>query len=125
MWRGVALLSLINETIISILLILSAGLSVLGALGLVRFPDAYNRIHASGKSTTLGTTFAVIAGTIYFSVTDGLNLKLLLVIPFLFWTASAGAFMIGRAAHRTGPHLAPGTVRDDLAYEAGTVKEQE
>jgi multicomponent Na+:H+ antiporter subunit G len=118
-------LSLISETIISILLILSGLLSLLGALGLVRFPDSYNRIHSSGKSTTLGTTFAVIAGAIYFSLTDGLNLKLLLVIPFLFWTASAGAFMIGRAAHRTGPNLAPSTIRDDLSREAGTVKEQE
>jgi len=118
-------LSLINETIISVFLLLSAVLSILGAIGLVRFPDAYNRIHAAGKSTTLGTTFAIIAGTIYFSLTAGLTLKLLLVIPFLFWTASAGAFMIGRAAHRTGPNLAPSTVRDDLAHEAGTVTEQE
>jgi len=125
MWRGGLSLSLINETIISILLLLGALLSILGAVGLVRFPDVYNRIHSAGKSTTLGSTFVVLAGTIYFTLTDVLTLKLLLVIPFLFWTASAGAFMIGRAAHRTGPHLAPSTVRDDLAHEAGTVKEQD
>ncbi len=109
---------------ISILLVLGTAMALLGTLGLVRFPDVYNRMHASGMSSTLGTTFVVIGGVIYFSYEFGLTLKLLLVIPFLFWTASAGTYMTARAAHRTGPNMAPETIRDDLKEKAGELKQQ-
>ncbi|MFZ5815581.1 MAG: monovalent cation/H(+) antiporter subunit G [Bacillota bacterium] len=114
-----------SEILISIFLLFGTFMALLGATGLLRFPDVYNRMHASGMSTTLGTTAIVIGGTIYFSVHDGLTLKLLLVIPFLFWTASAGTYMTARAAHRTGPNLAPETIRDDLQEKAGTFKQQQ
>ncbi|MFZ5824850.1 MAG: monovalent cation/H(+) antiporter subunit G [Bacillota bacterium] len=113
-----------SEILISIFLLFGTFMALLGAAGLIRLPDVYNRMHASGMSTTLGTTAVVIGGTIYFSLHFGLTLKLLLVIPFLFWTASAGTYMIAQAAHRTGPNLATETVRDDLKDRAGTLEQQ-
>lgn len=113
-----------SEILISVFLLFGTFMALLGVTGLVRFPDVYNRMHASGMSTTLGTVAVVIAGTIYFSLEFGLTLKLLLVIPFLFWTASAGTYMIARAAHRTGPNLAGQTIRDDLKDKAGTLEQQ-
>lgn len=114
-----------SDLISSLLLLLGTFLSLLAAVGLIRFPDVYNRIHASGKSLALGLTLILIAGTIFFSVRGEPTLKLLLVIPFLYWTASAGAFVIARAAHRTGPGLAPQTIRDDLAHRAGELTKKE
>lgn len=113
-----------SEIVISALLLFGTFMALLGTFGLVRFPDVYNRMHASGMSTTLGTTAVVIAGVIYFSFEFGLTLKLVLVIPFLFWTASAGTYMTARAAHRTGPDLAPETIRDDLKEKAGELEQQ-
>lgn len=113
-----------SEILISIFLLFGTLMALLGVIGLVRLPDVYNRMHASGMSTTLGTVSVVIGGTIYFSIHFGLTLKLLLVIPFLFWTASAGTYMIARAAHRVGPNLAPETIRDDLKDKAGTLEHQ-
>lgn len=113
-----------SEILISLLLLIGTAFLVAGSIGLVRFPDVYNRIHAAGKSTTLGLVSIILAATIYFSIHVGLTLKLLLVIPFLFWTASAGAHMISRAAHRVGPGLAPQTIRDDLAAQGGVATEK-
>jgi multicomponent Na+:H+ antiporter subunit G len=115
----------LSEILISLLLLAGTAFALIGTIGLIRFPDVYNRIHAAGKSTTLGLTGILLAGTLFFSLRDGLTLKLLLVIPFLFWTASAGAFMIGRAAHRTGPKLAPGTIRNDVSTRAGVMSARE
>lgn len=113
-----------SEILSSIFLLFGTFMAMLGTFGLVRFPDVYNRMHASGMSSTMGTVSVVIAGVIYFSFEFGVTLKLLLVIPFLFWTASAGAYMVGRAAHRTGPDLAPVTIRDDLKDRAGELEQQ-
>jgi multicomponent Na+:H+ antiporter subunit G len=115
----------LSEILISLLLLAGTGLALVGAIGLIRLPDVYNRIHSTGKSSTLGLVGIIAAGTIYFSIHFGLTLKLLLVIPFLFWTASAGAYAIGRAAHRTGPALAGITIRDDLSARAGMLRERE
>lgn len=113
-----------SEILISLLLLVGTVFALLGAIGLVRFPDFYNRTHATGKTTTLGIAGVVLAGTIYFSLQEGLTLKLLLVIPFLYWTSTAGGFMLRRAAHRTGTPLAPETVRDDLRHKAGVARER-
>lgn len=109
-----------SEVFISLLLLFGSTLVLFGAVLLNRFPDVYGRMAATGKIGSLGLSSILVAGTIFFSVEDGLTLKLLLVLPFLYWTASAGAFTIGRAAHRTGPDLAPETIRDDLAARGGT-----
>lgn len=114
-----------SEILISLLLLSGTGLALVGAIGLVRFPDVYNRVHSTGKSATLGLVGILLAGTLYFSLRDGFTLKLLLVVPFLFWTASAGGYAIGRAAHRTGPALAPETIRDDLGARAGILRARE
>lgn len=98
---------------------------MLGNLGLIRMPDLYNRMHAATMATTFGTAMMVLAGTLYFSARDGLTLKLLLVVPFLFWTASAGSFVIARGAHRIGVPLAPVTVRDDLQEDLGIEQARE
>jgi multicomponent Na+:H+ antiporter subunit G len=115
--------SLTLELVISFLLLAGSITVLVGAIGVIRFPDVYNRMHATSKNTTLGAISILLGATIWFSFEFGLTLKLLLALPFLFWTASAGAFMIGRAAHRTGTPMARTTVRDDLATKKGIHRE--
>lgn len=107
------------------MLLLGTAAAVLGTLGLIRMPDVYNRLHAVTMAITFATVMMVLAGTLYFSSTHGLTLKLLLVVPFVFWTTSAASFVIARGAHRTGVRLAPVTVRDDLQEDMGVEKEHE
>lgn len=115
----------ISDILVGAFLLIGSFTVLLGSIGLNRFPDAYSRLHATGKGATVGLMGVLIAGAIFFSVREGLNLKLALVIPFLFLTGPAGVFMIGKAAHRIGPNLSPQTIRDDWEAEAGTVKQRD
>ena len=37
-----------------IIIVVGAGFSIVGAIGLLRFPDFYTRLHAAGITDTLG-----------------------------------------------------------------------
>lgn len=116
------------EILISVLLLTGATATLLGAIGVVKFRDVYTRMHSTDQGATLGLVGVITAGTIFFSVETGLTLKLLLVIPFLFATAPVGAFLLARAALRTGPNMTSDTMRDDLETDlekAGTWPEHE
>jgi multicomponent Na+:H+ antiporter subunit G len=72
-----------------------------GAVGLLRLPDVYNRMHATSKATTLGAASVFLAGFVHFGP-QGAGLVSLVGILFLFLTAPTGAHMISRAAQRMG-----------------------
>ena len=60
-----------------------------GAVGIIRFPDFYSRLHPAGKLDTMGLLFMMIALAIYklhhFSFGDVLtSLKIIFIMVFLF-----------------------------------------
>lgn len=115
-----------SEIISSILLILGFLLVLIGAIGLVRLPDLYNRMHATTISSTLGIVSILIGTTVHFSnVGQGMFLKLLLAVVFLYLSAPVGAFMIARASYVVGVPLTNDTIKDDLKTEHSTVPEME
>ena len=70
-------------------------------LGLLRFPDLYSRMHATGK----GDTLAVLLITSGAIIHHGLNLnsaKLSLIALFIFIANPTATHAIGRAAYRCG-----------------------
>ncbi len=87
---------IIQLTIAGLVIIGSFFLSV-GTLGLLKLPDVYNRMHATTKATTLGTSSMFLAAFAYFGLGNGLTA--LISIAFLFTTAPVGAHLISRAAH--------------------------
>jgi multicomponent Na+:H+ antiporter subunit G len=102
-----ALLDLIG----ALLLFCGTSFLLLGALGLVRMPDIYNRIQAGTKSTTLGTLLS-LAGTACLHPEWGL--KLLLIGVFLLFTNPLSSQVLARAAHRTGAPQTSSTRIDQL-----------
>ena len=84
----------------------------LGALGVVRMPDPYNRIQAGTKASTLGVILALGGLAIY--EPEWLS-KLALVALFIVITNPVSSHALARAAHRAGIPLAEVTVRDELA----------
>ena len=73
----------------------------IGTIGLLRFPNVYNRMHATSKPTTLGTAAIFTAAFVRFGP-GGDGLPSLLGIAFLFLTVPTGAHMIARSAERMG-----------------------
>ncbi len=79
-------------------LLLGAGFTLIGSIGLARLPDIYTRLHGPTKATTLGVGSILIGSILYFSVRYGLSLHELLISIFLFITAPVSAHLIARAA---------------------------
>jgi len=93
-----------------------------GAYGLVKLPDFYNRMHAASKCMTLGITGLLIAAAIGLSMNpdaDPLHVvtKAGLVIIFLYIASPVGAHLITKAAHLDGAAKHANTLHDDLAED--------
>lgn len=100
----------------NLLLGVGAACALIGAFGIVRLPDVYNRIHANtvcvvGGAITLLLGIGLIEGVSFYT------LKALTVALFMFLTNPVGAHAIARAAHKSGVKLWRGSVVDKLKEE--------
>ena len=86
---------------------------LIAAIGVVRLPDVYMRMHSSTKSATLGVGFIMLGAAIYFGDL-AISARALAVVLFLFATAPVAAHVIGRAAYFAGVQLSSRTLSDDL-----------
>lgn len=96
---------------------LSLGLAflIVAAIGVVRLPDAFQRMHASTKAGTLGASLTVL-GAIVVEPDIGIGTAGITIL-FMLATLSVAAQLLGRAAYMSGATLT-GLVRDDpLASE--------
>lgn len=84
-------------------LLLAASLFFHGvaALGVVRMPDFYTRLHAVSKAETLGVVLTLAAVALWAGPTLT-AVKVGLVAVFIFLANPTAAHAIGRAALRTG-----------------------
>jgi len=93
------------ESLMPILASIFIGLGVIsiliGALGLIRLPDVYARIHAAGIIDTAGVAFFIL-GMICLSGWSLVTVKLILIGIFLFFTSPISGHAIARVAHLSG-----------------------
>ena len=75
--------------------------SVIGSIGVIRFPDFYSRAHAASKPDTLGLMLTVLG----LAVIEGATLssaKLVLIFAFVALGNPTATHALGRAALRSG-----------------------
>jgi multicomponent K+:H+ antiporter subunit G len=83
----------------SVLVILGAGITLIGSLGLLRFRGFYQRVHAPTLGTTLGVICLALASMIYFSALGTRPvLHELLIIVFVLTTTPITLMILVRAA---------------------------
>jgi multicomponent K+:H+ antiporter subunit G len=83
----------------AIFLVTGAAITLVGALGLLRLPTFYERVHAPTLGTTLGTGLIVIASMIYFTATGARPiLHELLILLFVTMTTPITLMILVRAA---------------------------
>ena len=99
----------INEIIGMFLMAIGLLFQVLGAFGLIRLPDVYNRLQAATKSITLGAISIAIGVGV---AEPTLLPKALIVAFFLLLTNPIISHGIARAAYRSGVPLWKGSVID-------------
>lgn len=88
---------------IAVGLLLAGGLffHAVAAIGVIRMPDFYTRLHAVSKAETAGVVLT-LAGLIVLAGVSLTALKLLFVGLFLFVANPTSTHAIARAALRTG-----------------------
>ena len=90
--------------------------SIFGCIGLVRFPDVYNRLQAATKCVTLGTV-ALLAGV---ALADGLGptgAKAIICAVFILITSPTAAHAIAKGAYASGVELWEHSVVDKYAEQ--------
>jgi multicomponent K+:H+ antiporter subunit G len=84
---------------IALLLLLGAGLTLTGSLGLLRLESFYDRIHAPTLGTTLGIGCVLLASMLFFSVLQTrLVLHELLIAVLMVVTTPVTLMLLARAA---------------------------
>ncbi|HEX5008676.1 MAG TPA: monovalent cation/H(+) antiporter subunit G [Hyphomonadaceae bacterium] len=76
-------------------------LAIVGAAGVLRFPDVYTRIHAASITDTGGSGL-IILGLCFLAGLTPLTLKLLLVWVFVILATPAAANALANAAFGSG-----------------------
>ncbi|WP_296897143.1 monovalent cation/H(+) antiporter subunit G [Thiohalocapsa sp.] len=89
------------EVLAAIALVLGGALTFIAALGVLRMPDVYIRMHASTKAGTLGVLLIALA-LVFVGADAGVVSKAVAVFAFILLTAPIGAHLIARAAWRGG-----------------------
>jgi multicomponent Na+:H+ antiporter subunit G len=87
----------------------------LGALGVVRMPDVYNRMQAGTKATTLGSMLTLLG--IGLAHLEWLP-KLMLLVLFILFTNPVSTHAMARAAHFAGIKRTEITKQDNLAEDS-------
>ncbi|WP_167752729.1 monovalent cation/H(+) antiporter subunit G [Pusillimonas caeni] len=85
----------------------------IAALGVLRLPDFFMRMHAATKAGVVGPSLLLI-GVGFHEPSWGMWIKIFLTILFLLTTTPIAAHLLGKAGFLGGVNLWKGTVRNDL-----------
>jgi multicomponent Na+:H+ antiporter subunit G len=110
------MMAMVMNILACVFLIAGLFFMLVGAIGIVRFPDTYNRLHASSKCGTLGLAGLLIAAVLSLGVTT-VGPKALLTIVFAFVAFPVGSHILAKAAHLDKAKQWDKTLSDELAED--------
>lgn len=95
------------QALIAVLLVAAGVFALVGAVGMLRFPDFFMRLHAPTKATTLGVGGVLLASMVLSWARGSFGVHELLITIFLFVTAPISASLLAKAAiHLRAPSKA-------------------
>lgn len=103
------------------ILVAVGGISTaLAAVGVLRFPDFYTRMHAASVTDTLGA-MSVLVGLALLAPSFIIVFKLGMIGVFIFLTSPTATHAIANAAYTAGLHPLVGSI-DEITAEADEEK---
>lgn len=96
-------MEILTHTISTILLLGGVAFLLISGVGVLRFPDLFTRMHASGILDTLGSGL-ILGGLMFLSDSIIVTVKLILVLILSFFTSPVSTHALARAALTTGVH---------------------
>lgn len=111
------------EIIAGVLLMIGAFFTLVAAVGVVRLPDLYTRMHAASKTGTVGSGVMLLAIAVSSGQFDVVTRAIAGIVFFLL-TAPLSAHLLARAAYCTGVLPWSGTHPDELTghYERSSAE---
>lgn len=88
---------------------------LVGAIGFVRLPDVFCRLHVTGVLDTLGAPLVMLGAAVYIGA-QLVSLKLLLATLFLSVSSPLVGHLLARAALEAGHE--PGVIEDSAEFVA-------
>lgn len=107
---------LASDVVSWVLFMIGGAAVITGAIGLIRFPDFYTRVHAAGITDTAGAELMLVAMALQ-APNWQVVVKLAIIGVFLFFTSPTATHAIAHAAWVVGqkPLLGPDLKREDDA----------
>lgn len=97
-----------------VLLLLGAVFTLLAAIGVVRLPDLYTRMHAASKAGAVGGGLILLAVAVL-SQDAAVSLRAVIGMVFLLLTTPVSAHLLARASYLSGYRPCKETKIDELA----------
>lgn len=97
----------------AIFILAGAFITFIAALGVLRLPDFFMRMHAATKAGVVGPSLLLI-GAGFHEPSWSTWIKIALAILFLFMTTPIASHVLGKAGFLGGVNLWEGTSRNDL-----------
>jgi monovalent cation/proton antiporter MnhG/PhaG subunit len=102
------------ELLAALLLVSGAGIALIAALGVLRLPDAFLRMHAATKAGVVGSALMLLGAGLAFGAPDAW-LRIAAIVVFLLVTVPISSHALGRAAYLGGATLWGSTRLDELS----------
>lgn len=97
-----------------IVLLLGAAFTLLAAVGVVRLPDLYTRMHAASKAGAVGGGLILLSVAVI-SQDAAISMRAIIGVVFLLLTTPVSAHLLARASYISGYKPCSETVIDELA----------
>ena len=108
------MIEIVQNYLAGILLIIGSLFTLAAAMGIVRFPDVFSRMHAASKAGTLGSCVMLIALAIV-APDQATVTRVLAGVVFFLLTAPISAHLLAKASYAAGFRLWEGSVLDEMA----------
>lgn len=105
----------IFELLAVLFIFIGSIISVISAIGIIRFPDVYTRAHAATKTTTVAVLLSLVGVFLYLWFTESfVSVRIILGIVFVFMTAPVSGHLVLRASYRANVKMSDTTIEDEL-----------
>jgi len=99
--------------LVAAMVVIGSGFTLIAALGLIRLPDVFTRMHAASKAGTLGSGVLLIALGIH-AGDNGTLTRALAGVVFFMLTAPISAHLLAKASYATGYRMSDASVVDEM-----------
>jgi multicomponent Na+:H+ antiporter subunit G len=105
------------EILAYVLIFAGAAFCLIGAIGILRFPDVYARMHSAGITDTIGALL-VLLGLLLLAGFTLAGAKILFILAFLWMASPTATHALAKAARHGGVH--PEATESSVAGESAS-----